>query len=138
MCGKRPWKTVTVTTLCRYNPSMNIHRNIAVRAYSSRTYAASHRYGCNKSESWFSLKRHCVAFKIILETLYEANCIKYQQWHLAAKYFKLDAFESGIFYINPITCSPSWREIELSLHATEILFSLKALLRMKGDKFSIA
>lgn len=36
-----------VTMLCRQRPSMNIHMNMAVRAYSSRTQDASHSPGCN-------------------------------------------------------------------------------------------
>lgn len=59
--GKRPWNTVTVTTLCRYSPSINIHMNIAVRAYSKSTYEHSHRNGCKRFNVYKTSKVFCQA-----------------------------------------------------------------------------
>jgi hypothetical protein len=56
------WAFSPVILLCRYSPSMNIHMNMAVRAYSRRTYEASHRIGCNKDHEFieWNMQTICV------------------------------------------------------------------------------
>lgn len=64
---KRSWNTVTVTTLCKYKPSINIHINIAVLAYSSRIYDASQRYGCKERNE------NKLVYKVELKTINNKN-----------------------------------------------------------------
>jgi hypothetical protein len=85
--------------LCRCRPSMNIHMNMAVRAYSSSTYEASHRMGCNTDHGFLECRflRECIFIKYLKDFYKLSDSIvwtpindhTWERWYLFVRVFRL-------------------------------------------------